>query len=247
MANTTTKKKTTVEKAEPAVETVETVKVEAEVVEKKPAAKKVEIEKNDEIEALKRDNADLKNQLNTLMAMMLSNQNATMTANTLDQNITVVHLVERCQGLTTHIKLTNTTIDFSKFGEERLLDRRQVEELIGSFRKLFENGTITLGAAHTDLATKFGVKTVLDYPGYNKDFINRIGDLPVSELERVFDTLADGQKQFVIEYFKRQIIDGKLNGNPDPRFNDIRKIEALNRISNGGMDSVLLDKKTQKI
>ena len=43
----------------------------------------------------------------------------------------------------------------------------------------------------------------------------------------------------LIEYFKRKILE------KDPNFNDIHKIEMLNRVSNGAMSGTTLDMKRE--
>lgn len=59
------------------------------------------------------------------------------------EEVTVVHMVERAEGLRTHIELSHMTIDFRKFGEERtlsLMDLRNssastVRSLSGGFSR----------------------------------------------------------------------------------------------------------------
>ena len=51
------------------------------------------------------------------------------------------------------------------------------------------------------------------------------------KLENFYNKLCDGHKAFIIEYWKRKL----LAKSPDPKFKDMRKIEALNRISHGAM------------
>ena len=65
--------------------------------------------------------------------------------------------------------------------------------------------------------------------------MKKLGTLSLVELENLYNKLSDGHKQFVIEYFKRKILE------KDPNFNDIHKIEMLNRVSNGAMSGTTLD------
>ena len=159
--------------------------------------------------------------------------------NSLNEEVILVHLKENAPGLTTHIELSNLTIDMSAFGEERTLDRRQAEELAGKYRKFFDRGVIAFGSGSEHLASKFGLKSVNDYSYVNKDFVKKLGTLSLVELENLYNKLSDGHKQFVIEYFKRKILE------KDPNFNDIHKIEMLNRVSNGAMSGTTLDMKRE--
>lgn len=159
--------------------------------------------------------------------------------NSLNEEVVLVHLKENAPGLTTHIELSNLTIDMSAFGEERTLDRRQAEELAGKYRKFFDRGVIAFGSGSEHLASKFGLKSVNDYSYVNKDFVKKLGTLSLVELENLYNKLSDGHKQFVIEYFKRKILE------KDPNFNDIHKIEMLNRVSNGAMSGTTLDMKRE--
>ena len=149
--------------------------------------------------------------------------------------IKLIHLIQNDPGLTTHIELTNLTIDMNAFGEERTLDIKQAEELVGKYRRFFDRGIIAFGAGSEDFAKRFSLKTVKDYSYLNKDFVKHLGGLSLTELENLYGKLSEGHKRFVIEYFKRKILEG------DPAFKDIHKIELLNRLSNGAMSGTTLD------
>lgn len=203
-------------------------------------AKVVEKKDNTEIEELKFAVEALKAQNELLMKMLMNNNSNVSTVqapNSLVQEATLVHLVERAPGLSTHIELSNTTIDMSAFGEERILDRRQCEEIAGKYRKFFERGIIAFGADGEELASRFGLKSLKDYSyiNKNKDFVKQLGRLSTIELENLWNKLAEGHKKFIIEYFKRKIVEN------DPAFKDIHKVELLNRLSGGAMSGTTLD------
>lgn len=69
------------------------------------------------------------------------------------------------------------------------------------------------------------------------DFVKRLGTMDVYELEKIYNKLCDSLRGFILEYFKRKIIE------KDPAFNDAHKIEVLNRLSNGAMEDILLDRR----
>lgn len=181
---------------------------------------------------------------NQMLIQMLSERGVNVAPvvndkNSLNEEVVLVHLKENAPGLTTHIELSNLTIDMSAFGEERTLDRRQAEELAGKYRKFFDRGVIAFGSGSEHLASKFGLKSVSDYSYVNKDFVKKLGALSLVELENLYNKLSDGHKQFVIEYFKRKILE------KDPNFNNIHKIEMLNRVSDGAMSGTTLDMKRE--
>lgn len=181
---------------------------------------------------------------NQMLIQMLSERGVNVAPvvndkNSLNEEVVLVHLKENAPGLTTHIELSNLTIDMSAFGEERTLDRRQAEELAGKYRKFFDRGVIAFGSGSEHLASKFGLKSISDYSYVNKDFVKKLGTLSLVELENLYNKLSDGHKQFVIEYFKRKILE------KDPNFNNIHKIEMLNRVSNGAMSGTTLDMKRE--
>lgn len=193
---------------------------------------------NAEMEAFKLQLAQLQAQNEMLMKMLMEKNGApaqVTVTNTLNNEYTLVHLVDRMPGCTTHIELSNITIDMTAFGEERILDRRQCEEIAGKYRKWFEKGIIAFGADGEELASRFGLKSIKDYSYINKDFVKQLGGLSLIELENLWNKLCEGHKKFVIEYFKRGVVKG------DPAFKDIHKIELLNRLSKGAMSGTALD------
>lgn len=160
-------------------------------------------------------------------------------ANSLNEEVKLIHLKDNAIGLTTHIELSNLTLDMGSFGEERTLDRRQAEEVAGKYRKFFERGIIAFGAGSEHLASKFGLKSISDYSYLDKDFFKKLGSISINELENLYNKVCDGHKQMIIEYFKRKILE------KDSNFNNIHKIEVLNRISNGAMSGTTLDIKRE--
>lgn len=213
-------------------------KKDGSVATAKVATKVAENKDNTEIAELKSAVEALKAQNELLMKMLMNNNSnsaSVQAPKSLVQEVSLVHLVQLAPGLTTHIELSNTTIDMNAFGEERLLDLRQAEEISGKYRKFFEKGIIAFGADGEELASRFGLKSVKDYSYINKDFVKQLGGLKLIELENLWNKLGEGHKKFIIEYFKRKIVEN------DPAFKDIHKVELLNRLSKGAMSGTTLD------
>ena len=181
--------------------------------------------------------AELKAQVEMLMAMMAhGGYGATLEAkNSLLDEVTLVHLVERAPGLTTHIELSTTTLDMAKFGEQRTLDRRQAEELAGKYRAFFEKGIIAFGAGNEEFAERCGLRSMADYRYLSPDFLEKLAAADVKELEKIYGLVDAGHKAFILEYFQRKTIEG------DPRFKNSVKLEALNRLSGNAVSGVMLD------
>ena len=198
------------------------------------------VKNNTEIEELRASFAELKAQNELLMKMLMEKNNQTPTTSALNNEYTIIHLVEREDGLTTHIELSNVVIDMTTFGEERLLDRRQCDELVGSYRRFFNKGIIAFGADGEEIAKKFGLNCIKDYSYMNNNFVKQLGNLSLIDLENLYNKVCDGHKAFIIEYFKRQIVKN------NPAFKNIHKIELLNRLSDGAMNGTALDLKREK-
>lgn len=185
--------------------------------------------------------AALKAQIEMLTKMMATGMGSTPVAaapkSSLLEEVKVVHLRDCIPGTTTHIHLSNRDLDFSSFGATLTLDRRQAEELAGgTAKKFFDRGVIAFGEGSEEIAKTLGVKSMRDYEFMGSDFVKRLGTMSVYELEDIYNKLCDGLRGFIIEYFKRKILE------KDPAFNDIHKIEVLNRLSDGAMSDVILDR-----
>lgn len=212
-------------------------KAEAVVEEPKPAKKTTTKEDNSEAEI-----AALKAQIEMLMKMMTTNaQMVSQPAqqNEMDNYVKIVHLVQRGTGLSTYMKLSNLELILTEFGEERYVTIQQFEEMIGKYRRWFDSGMLSVAAGYDEVAKRYGLKTAAKYP-MDSEFIKNLGTLDMSEIEKVYDRLPESGKEFIISYWKRKVISG------DPNFKDVRKIETLDRISDGAMENVIIDIKTEK-
>lgn len=212
---------------------VETPVVETKVVEEKPADNSAQ-----EIAALKA-------QIDMLMKLVAANntqpQAAAPAPSQTDPNsfIKIVHLVQRGPGLSTYMKIGNVDFILTEFGEERYLTVQQFEEMLGKYRRWFDSGMLSVAAGYDEVAARYGLKTAKDYP-MDSEFVKNLGALRMEEIERMYERLPESGKEFIISYWKRKIIAG------DPKFKDARKIEVLNRISDGAMDNVLVDLRAEK-
>lgn len=206
-----------------------------------PAA--VADDKDAKIAALEASLAQMQEFMKVMMANMNNKPAETNNAkDALFRYVTVVHLVDRAPGLSTHIELSNGVIlDFRTFGEEHTFTVQQAEELASKYRSWFDLGIFAFGADADDLAKRLNLKTVTQYSFAGSDFLGKLPELDLYQLKELWDKMGQGHREFLIEYFKRKIL------SKDPAFDDIDKIELLNRLSNGGMEGVLLDRKNAAI
>lgn len=213
---------------------------------KTPAEPKVEQDATEVVSDTKKYEdkiASLEGQISMLMNM-IQMQNANQRpaeVNPLTKVVTIIHLYDRYPGLTTHIQLTNRSFDMVSFGEKRTLDLREAEELVGKYRKLFERGILVFADGCEDIAERFNLNTIKAFSYADSQFVARLGGLSVYDLENLYNSVAQGTKQFIVEYFKRKWIAN------DPNFRDIHKIELLNRLSDGAMKDIILDYTTKNI
>ena len=209
---------------------------------KKEATEEVVKEtKSVETKSTKPDNVDEKlEKLTDLMAQFMqamvtsqSNHGAkSVSENAEPDTVRIVHLVERAPGLTTYMKLSSTEVIFRKFGEERTLSFQAFQELVGKYRKWFDMGIISIAAGYEDLAERYGLNTAKNYP-MDSEFVKKLGDVSMYELENIFPKLPEAGKDFILSYWNRKVIEG------DPNFKDARKIETLNRLSGECMTPTL--------
>lgn len=200
-------------------------------------------DKDAKIAALEASLAQMQEFMKVMMANMNNKSAETNSAkDALFRYVTVVHLVDRAPGLSTHIELSNGVIlDFRTFGEEHTFTVQQAEELASKYRSWFDLGIFAFGADADDLAKRLNLKTVTQYSFAGSDFLIRLPELDLYQLKELWDKMGQGHREFLVEYFKRKILAKDL------AFDDIDKIELLNRLSNGGMEGVLLDRKNAAI
>ena len=208
-----------------------------EEITREETTEKVYDNNDKEMEDLKKENKELRNQLkeqksqiDQIMEMLKTSaaQTApTKTDNEIPQDVTVVHLVQRARGLSTYIHLSNIDLVLTAFGEEVTVTPQQFDELAGKYRNLFETGVLAVGDKCEYYARRKKLKCAGAYYN-NYNLFSELGRLSMSELESIYNQVEMPLKSSIAEYFKQRIVAN------DPAFKDIRKIEVMNRLTNGG-------------
>ena len=220
----------------------------AEKVEKEEKVVKTETKpdkKQEEIDFLRNQNAQLEDSIRSLMAQFaeLKNNMVMPTAQNkgYDRNDegTIVHLFDNAPGITTHIQLSNYAIDMGAFGETRTLTVQQFEELVGKYRSWFDRGIIAVGAGSEYYAKRNNLKMASESL-IDSDFIRKLGTMPMSDVQDIYEKVCDGQKDFIVSYWKRKFIE-KV-----PEFRDLRKLQILNGFTNNSFEYEILELTAKK-
>ena len=177
-------------------------------------------------------------QLTELLAAMMAGTTVSSPA-TADDKIRIVHLVKLAPGLRTIIKLSNLELNLTDFGEERTLTIAQFEEMIGKYRSWFKSGILAVHADDEAKAQHYGVTTTKGYP-MDAQFVRELGNKTMDELEEVIPKLPSAGKEFIYSYWMRKAYAG------DKDFANMRKLETLNRLSDGVFTQVMEDIKRKK-
>lgn len=174
-------------------------------------------------------NMDLLTQVLTGLAKQISAVGTQQVAN---DKVKIVHLVQRGAGLKTIIQLSNLTIAMENLGEERTVTLQQFEEMVGKYRTWFTEGIISLANGYEEIAETYGIKTAKKYP-LTQEFLNSMADIDIYQVEEVFKKLPKYGQETLCEHWIRKVID------KDPKFMNMRKLEVLNRITDGAFGQLI--------
>lgn len=179
--------------------------------------------------------ASLEGQVQQLMELLkLTTAAKVEVPQTKEDVIKIVHLVECGPDLRTIIKLSNVEINMTSFGEERTLSVAQFEELVGKYRSWFKSGVIAVHGDYEDKARFYGLQTTKNYP-VKSDFMNSIGSKTMEQIENVYKRLPEAGRLSINGLFLREARAG------NPKFCDIRKLEVMNRLSDGAFTQVIAE------
>ena len=200
--------------------------------------------KQEEIDFLRNQNNELQDAMKALMAQFTELKNnmtpsAPRQGYSRDDEVVIVHLFDNAPGITTHIDLSNYSIDMAAFGETRTLTVQQFEELVGKYRSWFDRGIIAVGAGSEYYAKRNNLKMASESL-IDSDFIRKLGTMPMSDVQDIYEKVCDGQKDFIVSYWKRKFIE-KV-----PEFRDLRKLQILNGFTNNSFEYEILENNAKK-
>jgi hypothetical protein len=197
------------------------------------AEKKVDNSLKEQNDLLQKQLSEMQNQMATMMAQM--NKQTETKTNQFDVNrwVEIVHLQEPIGG-TTHISLSNRTIDLRKFGEVVSVRLTEFQELTSKYQTWFDKSIIAVSEKDSDLAEKYGVSAGKDGSLTLLTF-RALADLSVEDLKKLYLNLSEGHRNLVTRTW--------ANGYYEvgDKYRDIAKIQILNELSGGAMVNIIKD------
>jgi len=192
----------------------------------------------DEVNFLRSQVNDLKDLVNALITNQNNNQNTdNSNKSTTDVNrwVKIIHLEERAEGLTTHVKLSTRPLDFTFFGEERMVRFTEFEELVGKYKRWFEETILALSDEDSDLIDKYRL-TKLENIALKSNQLSNIKNLSLKDLEDLYNKVSKSHKRLITRKFVHGYYELK-----EMEYGDRKKIDLLNELSGGALQNMLDD------
>lgn len=144
-----------------------------------------------------------------------------------DREVTIVHNREMTSGASTHLKLGNLEIDMRTLGETRVLTWSQFEQCASKYRNFFKKQIILVADENRDVAEEYNLPCVKRSDGITltRADLNKLPRMTTSELEKLYNSLTDADKEFMLSYWLGQCY-SRAEG-----FYDRYKVEFLNHLS----------------
>ena len=122
------------------------------------------------------------------------------------------------------------SLDASIFGEEFTLSRGQFDELVGKYRRWFEDGRLAVSYKNIDVAAAKGLPTDRDN-GLTVKELHSLGKMSVEQIEKLWEKAQiDSLRMSIVTYYKEKYLAG------EPGYRDRARVDGLNRLTNGGFD-----------
>lgn len=122
------------------------------------------------------------------------------------------------------------SLDASIFGEEFTLSRGQFDELVGKYRRWFEDGRLAVSYKNIDVAAAKGLPTDRDN-GLTVKELHSLGKMSVEQIEKLWEKAQiDSLRMSIVTYYKEKYLAG------EPGYRDRARVDCLNRLTNGGFD-----------
>lgn len=153
-----------------------------------------------------------------------------------DEWITVINLCDNIPPLKTTFNINNRSYSMSRINDSVTLRYNEFEELLGKYPEFFEKGILALSEKNKQIAVLRGVPFVAEAP-ISKKTLDNICKLSSSEIEKMYDNLSKDNQDAIV----RRWLQGYFAN--ESGYDDKRKINLLNTISDGGLEIVLEDMK----
>ena len=141
-----------------------------------------------------------------------------------DDSVTLVY----CSDSLGYAKISNMEFNFNRYGEQFKVPRYQFDELVGKYRRWFDNGILAVAPEDYEVAAAKGISTtdefVLDYKT-----LSSIGNMNVTAIEKLWeDTTKPEHRRSIVTFVKKKFIEN------DPKYRNREKIDLFNRLTDGG-------------
>lgn len=153
-----------------------------------------------------------------------------------DEWITVINLCDNIPPLKTTFNINNRYYSMARINDSVTLRYNEFEELLSKYPEFFENGVLALSEKNKKIAILRGVPYVSEAP-ISKKSLDSVYKLSNSELEEFYDNLSKENQDAIV----RRWLQGYFS--KEDGYNDKRKVNLLNTISDGGLEIVLEDMK----
>lgn len=140
-----------------------------------------------------------------------------------DDSVTLVY----CSDSLGYAKVSNMEFHFNRYGEEFKVPRYQFDELVGKYRRWFDEGILAVAPEDYEVAAAKGISTsdefVLDYKT-----LASLGTMKAADVEKLWnETKKVEHKRSMITFVKKKFIEG------DTKFRNRERIDLFNRLTDG--------------
>lgn len=150
-------------------------------------------------------------------------------ASNFNSDVTIVWMVD----WPGYLKGNNFEYFLNTVGEEIVMPRYVFDELVGKYRKWFNDGRLAVSYKNIDVATAKKLKTDKEYV-INAATLDSLGSMTDAEIRKLWKSLTThNEKLSVVTAYKRGFID-EVDG-----YRDISKVSVLNGLTNGGFSREL--------
>lgn len=133
-----------------------------------------------------------------------------------------------CKGVITY---SRGELLCTRFGEEFVLDRASFDEIVGKYRKWFDEGILAVASRFIEVAAAKGLPTDKEY-NLTVEKLGKLGKMSSSQIESLWNSIKQpGLKDSIVYYFKRKFMEG------DTDYQDRMRIDTVNRLSDGKLSA----------
>lgn len=206
MATTTDKKKNSVVSDEPKDETM---------------AK----ENKDSYDELVSKFNDLNEKYTTLMNFVMKQM--TTGTNSTSGEVTLVYMSD---SLGIIDKVPGVSLSCTQYGEEFTLPRSQFDQIVGVYRKWFDDGILAVSSRNLDVAAAKGLRTDAEY-AVKRSTLDKLATMSPAQITDLWNSCkSDAERLSIVTHYKRKFAENK-----EPGYRDMQKVFTLNSLSNNGL------------